>query len=194
MEQKNQFISLSYQLFLDGEDGQEMVEEATAERPFEFISGFGVALDAFESQVVNLEKEDTFDFLIPKEQAYGDYNAEHVLELKRDTFFINGRFDDEHIYPEAIIPLQNEEGQRFYGRVVEIGNENVKVDLNHPLAGETLHFVGRVLENRPATTKEIEQLVKHLTGGCGGHCGDCNGCGEGNCGEGQCDGGCSHCH
>ena len=192
MEQKNQYISLSYQLFVGEGNDQEMVEEAPAERPFQFITGFGVALDAFESQVINLQKDDTFDFSLPKEQAYGDYEPQHVLDLEREVFSINGHFDHEHIYEDAIIPLQNEEGQRFYGRVVEVGEEKVKVDLNHPLAGETLHFKGTVLENRPASNQEIEHMVKHLTGGCGGHCEDCgDGCGHDH-GDG-CDCGCGGC-
>ena len=195
MEQKNQYISLSYQLYIGEGQEQEMVEEAPQERPFQFITGFGVALDAFESQVINLQKEDTFDFSIPKEQAYGDYEPQHVLDLEREVFSINGHFDHEHIYEDAIIPLQNEEGQRFYGRVVEVGEEKVKVDLNHPLAGETLHFKGKVLENRTASIQEIEHMVKHLTGGCGGHCDDCGeGCGHDHCGEHGDDCGCGHCH
>ena len=98
---------------------------------------------------------------------------------------VDGRFDKEHIYEDAVIPLQNEEGQRFYGRVAEIGPEKVKVDLNHPLAGEDLHFKGSIIVNRPATTQEIEKLIAHMSGGCGGNCGSCGGsCGEGcNCGE-----------
>ena len=195
MEQKNQYISLSYQLYIGEGQEQEMVEEAPQERPFQFITGFGVALDAFESQVINLQKEDTFDFSIPKEQAYGDYEPQHVLDLEREVFSINGHFDHEHIYEDAIIPLQNEEGQRFYGRVVEVGEEKVKVDLNHPLAGETLHFKGKVLENRTATNQEIEHMVKHLTGGCGGHCEDCgDSCGHDHCGEHGDGCGCGHCH
>lgn len=195
MEQKNQYISLSYQLYIGEGQEQEMVEEAPKERPFQFITGFGVALDAFESQVINLKKDDTFDFSIPKEQAYGDYEPQHVLDLEREVFSINGHFDHEHIYEDAIIPLQNEEGQRFYGRVVEVGEEKVKVDLNHPLAGETLHFKGKVLENRAASIQEIEHMVKHLTGGCGGHCDDCGeGCGHDHCGEHGDDCGCGHCH
>ena len=195
MEKKNQYMEVAYQLFVDGENGQEMTEEATKERPFQFITGFGVALDAFESQVINLQKDDTFDFSLPKEQAYGDYEPQHVLDLEREVFSINGHFDHEHIYEDAIIPLQNEEGQRFYGRVVEVGEEKVKVDLNHPLAGETLHFKGTVLENRPASNQEIEHMVKHLTGGCGGHCEDCgDGCGHDHCGEHGDSCGCGHCH
>ena len=185
MEQKNQYISLSYQLFVGEGNDQEMVEEAPAERPFQFITGFGVALDAFESQVINLQKDDTFDFSLPKEQAYGDYEPQHVLDLEREVFSINGHFDHEHIYVDAIVPLQNEEGHRFNGRVLEVGEEKVKIDLNHPLAGETLYFEGTVLENRDATKEEVEHMMKHLTGGCGGDCGDCGG---------GCDCGCDHDH
>ena len=122
------------------------------------------------------------------------------MELERDVFSINGHFDHEHVYQDAIIPLQNEEGNRFYGHVVEIGEEKVKVDLNHPLAGETLYFKGEVLENREATEDEIGHLMKHLAGGCGGHCGDCEGgCGHDHdhdcCDHHHEDGcGCGHCH
>lgn len=196
MDQKkvNKMMSIAYKLYVDGDNGLEMMEEATAEKPFQFITGFGVALDAFEQQVENLEQGAAFDFDIPKEQAYGEYDEEHVLDLERDIFCINGHFDHEHIYEDAIIPLQNEEGQRFYGRVVTVGEDKVKVDLNHPLAGETLHFKGTILENREATTKEIEHMVAHMSGGCGcGDCGDCGGCG-GNHHEHHEGCGCGHCH
>ncbi len=187
MEKKNQYMEIAYQLFVDGDNGLELMEETTKERPFQFISGFGIALDAFENQLTDLDKGAAFEFSIPKEQAYGEYMDDHVLDLEREMFFVDGRFDQEHIYEDAIIPLQNEEGQRFYGRVVEVGPEKVKVDLNHPLAGETLHFKGTILENRPATAKEIEQMVAHLTGGCGGGCnGGCSGGCSGGCDCGDC--------
>jgi FKBP-type peptidyl-prolyl cis-trans isomerase SlyD len=128
-----------------------------------------------------------------------------VLELDREIFSINGQFDKEHIYKDAIVPLQNEDGNRFYGRVLDITDEKVKMDLNHPLAGKTLNFKGKIAENREATLDEIQSMINHLSGeGCGNGCGDCDGgCGEG-CGEG-CGGhhdhehgekgcGCGHCH
>ncbi len=197
MENKeNKYLAVAYKLYVNGENGQELVEEAPKEKPFVFITGFGVALDAFESQLSTLAAGEDFDFALTKEQAYGDYAPEHVLDLERDVFSINGHFDHEHIYEDAIIPLQNEEGHRFYGRVVEVGEEKVKVDLNHPLAGETLYFKGTVIENRLATSQEVEHLMKHLAGGCGGSCDECGGCGHDHegCHEHGDGCGCGHCH
>ena len=200
MENKNRFMSISYKLYIDEDGAKRLVEETKDGQPFQFISGFGIALDAFEQQLTSLEVGAAFDFALTKDQAYGDYHDELLMELERDVFSINGHFDHEHVYQDAIIPLQNEEGNRFYGHVVEIGEEKVKVDLNHPLAGETLYFKGEVLENREATEDEINHLMKHLTGGCGGHCGDCEGgCGHDHdheCCDHHHDEGCGrgHCH
>ena len=197
---KNRVMSLSYSLDVDEDGEKRLVEKTNDGQPFQFISGFGVALDAFEQKLLLLEKGASFDFALTKDQAYGDYHDELLMELDRDVFSINGHFDHEHVYQDAIIQMQNEEGNRFYGHVVEIGEEKVKVDLNHPLAGETLYFKGEVLENREATEEEVNHLMKHLTGGCGGHCGDCEGgCDHDHEGcdhhhDSGCGCGCGHCH
>ena len=122
-------MSISYKLYIDEDGAKRLVEETKAGQPFQFISGFGIALDAFEQQLTSLEVGAAFDFALTKDQAYGDYHDELLMELERDVFSINGHFDHEHVYQDAIIPLQNEEGNRFYGHVVEIGEEKVKVDL-----------------------------------------------------------------
>ncbi len=190
MEKKtNKYIAVAYKLYTNDNGTENIFEEATAERPFAFISGMGLALDAFEDAVANLAKEEAFDFTLTKEQAYGEHEAERVLDLDREMFCIDGKLDTEHIFVGSIIPLQNENGQRFPGKVLEIGDEKVVVDLNHPLAGKELHFKGSILESREATNEEIQNMINQLTGGCGGHC---EGCG-GDC-EGGCEGGCGNCH
>ena len=190
MENNNRFVSISYSLYIDEDGEKRLVEKTTDDKPFELITGFGIALDSFEQQVTPLEKGAKFDFSLTKDEAYGDYRDDLLMELGRDVFSINGHFDHEHVYQDAVIQMQNEEGNRFYGRVVEVGEEKVKIDLNHPLAGETLYFKGEVLENREATEDEINHLMKHLTGGCGGHCGDC----EGGCGHDHSHECCDHQH
>lgn len=192
----NKYIAVAYKLYTSDNGKEEMIEEATNEKPFMFISGLGLALDDFEKKIEAMEKGANFDFTLSKEQAYGEHEEERVLSLDREMFCIDGKLDTEHVFVDAIIPLQNENGQRFLGKVLEVGNEKVRVDLNHPLAGKELHFVGSVIESREATNEEIQNLINHMNGGCGGNCGGCHGDCGGDCGghEGGCEGGCGHCH
>lgn len=191
---ENKYITVAYKLYTTDEDGKkELMEEAKADHPFQFISGMGTTLEAFESQIVPLNKGDKFEFTIPSADAYGDYDEEHVIELPKNIFEIDGKFDSEHIYPGNIIPLMNSEGQRLNGSVVEVKADTVVMDMNHPLAGEDLTFAGEVIESRPATNEEIQELVKMMTSGGGCGCG-CDDCGDGcDCGEEE-SCGCGHCH
>lgn len=194
-EQKKRFIAASYKLFANENGENKLIEEAPDEQPFVFISGLGVALESFEKAIVDMKTDDTFDFTIMQEEAYGPYMEERVLDLDREMFCINGHFDKENVYEGAIIPLQNEEGTRFSGRVMSIGDDKVKIDLNHPLAGKDLHFTGKIIEVRDAREEEIMQTIDHLTGkGCG--CG-CDSCGD-DCNKDShdsgCGCGCGHCH
>ena len=165
MEQNNnKFVAVAYKLYTIDDEGTTLVEEAPVNKPFVFISGFGITLDSFEQAVTTLEKGAEFDFQLTPEQAYGEYINEHVIDLDKEIFTINGRFDHEHIVKDAIIPLQNEEGQRFMARVAEVSADKVKVDLNHPLAGKTLNFKGSVVESRTATNEEIQDIINRMSG------------------------------
>ena len=182
---ENRMISVQYKLYVDGENEKELIEETREDQPYTFISGFGTTLDALEQAFIKMQPGEEFDLTLTPEQAYGQRQEDFVIDVSREVFSINGHFDHENVYVDAIVPLQNEEGHRFNGRVIEIGEEQVKIDLNHPFAGQTLYFKGKIQENREATPQEVEHLMKHLTGGCGGHCGgECSSCG----GECHCDG------
>lgn len=170
----NKYITVAYKLYTVENDRKDLVEEATSEAPFRFISGYGVALDKFEENLAVLKTGDKFDFTLDKDDAYGDYTLEHVLDLDKDVFTVNGHFDRENIYEGAIIPLQNEDGNRFLAKVISVDTDKVKVDLNHPLAGKTLNFTGHIVESREATTAEIQGLINRMSGEncCCDHHGD----------------------
>ncbi len=195
METKtNNFIEVSYKLYTIENGEKELVEEATAEQPFQFISGMGTTLEAFEKEVAGLDKEQAFDFTLSQDDAYGDYETERVVDVNKEIFTLNGHFDHDNVYVDAVIPLLNEDGNRFYGRVLSIGEEQVKIDLNHPLAGKVLNFVGQVVEKREATNEELQALIAQMSGGgcgCGCSCGEDNEEGGNGCGE-SC--GCGGCH
>lgn len=180
----NKYIAVSYKLETERVGTERVLaEEATVEHPFMFISGMGLALDDFEAQVVDLNVGDEFQFTLSPEQAYGPYFEEAVHQLPRNVFEVEGKLDSKYIYEGAVVPLQNAEGERFNGTVTQITEDSVTVDLNHPLAGHTLHFTGRVEINREASIEEMQQAAQQLSGGCGGCCG-------GSCESGGCGGGC----
>ena len=189
----NKFISVAYQLF-DTTEGEPILIEQTLEgRPFIFVSKMGATIPAFEANIAHLSTGENFDFTLTPADAYGEHYEERVIELEKSIFCIDGKFDDEHVKVDAIIPLQNEDGNRFNGVVKAIADDKVTIDLNHPLAGKTLNFKGTVVESREASADEVAGMAKLLsgeTGGCGG-CGGgkCGSCGEGGCGEGGCNGG-----
>lgn len=203
MAVKNNYITVAYKLYVsDGEDiKDDLVEECSAEHPFQFISNLGCVLSAFEKEIDPLKEGDKFDFVIPCEQAYGKFEDELMFDVPKQTFMVDGKFDTEHIFEGNIIPLQAEDGSRFNGVVIEVKEDAVTIDLNHPRAGQDLHFVGTVVTHREATNEEVTGMINMLSGedhcGCGCHCGDgCDDCGCG-CEEEHhhhegC--GCGHCH
>ena len=197
MEQTNhKYLAVAYRLYIDQEDGRAIVEEVKEEEPLAFLSGFGMMLEDFEKELVARQKGEEFDFTLPKEKAYGEYDESHVVDLDKSIFSINNHFDHEHVFKGATVPLQNEDGNRFLGRVVEITDDKVKMDLNHPLAGKDLNFKGKVLEAREASDEEVKAFIQRMEHHCGGGC-DC-GCDhehehcDHNHHEGGC--GCGHCH
>jgi FKBP-type peptidyl-prolyl cis-trans isomerase SlyD len=193
MKVENQkVVTLEYDLYVDGENGQEEVmEKATADAPLVYCHGEGMMLPAFERAMEGLAEGEAFDFRIPCEEAYGEYDTDGVLQLDKKMFYNgDGEFDSERVYVGAIVPMNTADGQIINAQIAEITKEHVTIDLNHPLAGENLHFVGKVLNIRQVTEGELKALHHRGCGGCGGHCGggDCNG----DCGEGGCGGNC-HC-
>lgn len=194
MEKKNKYIVAAYKMYADINGEHQLLEDTPEDKPMWFISDIGMTLPQFDTELASLHTGDTFDFVIAK--AFGENvdNPDNEVDLPKNIFMSDGKLDETVVHTGAIIPVSNGEGNRFNALILEIGEQTVKVALNHPLAGLDLHFVGKVLESRPATDKEIDQLMEYLSrggcGGCGGGgCESCGGCGED---EGGC-GGCGGC-
>jgi FKBP-type peptidyl-prolyl cis-trans isomerases 2 len=182
--QNNKMVSVTYDLYVGGENEEpELMEQATAQNPLTFCFGIGMMLAEFEKNLHGLKVSDTFDFKIDSKDAYGEYDDENLVDLPRHIFEVDGKLDENMVFVGNVVPLMDSDGTRINAQVVEIGNETIKVDFNHPLAGETLHFKGSVLEVRDATEQE---LASFMGGGCSGGCSGCGGgCGDDHEAEGS---------
>lgn len=155
-------VSLTYDLYVKQEDGSEaLVESATEEQPLTFLYGAGQMLPKFEENLSTLSTGDQYDFRLSAEDAYGQYDEEAVANLPMEMF----KGTD---VPEigSILPLQDNNGNHFQGQVVSVAEDAVIVDLNHPMAGQALHFKGSILNVRPATEEELSHGHAH---GADGH-------------------------
>ena len=125
--------------------------------------------------------------------SLGNGDEEPKVELSGWTGMFDG--DDHESFAENDGYMESAENEGYEDEFYL----QVKLDLNHPLAGCDLNFQGSVKECREATNEEIAQLINSLSGsgcgGCGG--GGCKGggCKDGSCdGEGCKDGGCGGCN
>ncbi len=172
---RNKMVTLSYELRLNSVDG-EVVEKTEASAPLEFVFGAGKMLEMFEDKLEGLKKGASFDFELSAEEGYGEVNPNAVVDIPKNIFEIDGKIDEQLIAVGNHVPMQDAQGNRLNGIVLEITDTTIKMDFNHPLAGDSLFFKGEVIEVREATEDEL--ISSCGSGGCGS-----GGCGSGGCGS-----------
>lgn len=160
---KNKVVTLTYVLKLD--DG-EIVDSTNEQSPFAFIHGIGQTLEKFDANLVGKKPGDTFAFSLTAEEGYGIHREDYILELPIQNFMHEGKLVDE-VKEGATLPMQDEQGNPLYGTVIGVTANSVSMDFNHPLAGETLHFSGKILQIRDAEPAELAH--GHVHGPHGHH-------------------------
>ena len=188
--EKLKVVTATYELYINGEGGkEELMEKATEETPLVWCHGEGMMLPAFEAQMEGKAEGESFDFVLAAKDAYGEYIQEGLMDLPKNMFFNgDGEFDSERVYVGAIVPMNTTDGQVVKAQVCEITDDQVTIDLNHPYAGEDLHFKGKIISIRDVTEGELKAIRNPRKGCCGGGCskkkgGDCGDCSDGSCGS-----------
>ena len=192
---KEKVVAVSYELEVEGK----IADKAVAEAPLEYIHGTGMLLPKFEAELDGKIAGDSFEFTLTPSEGYGEYNPGYLARIPIEAFQIDGKTATELLTVGRTLPMLNSDGQVVRGVIVEVQEKLVVMDFNHPMAGKTLHFTGKVESVREATEKELKEGLhgEYLPPeeGCGG-CGGCHG--EGECKKGgdckkdgcDCDGGC----
>lgn len=187
------FVAYSYKLYNDADDS--LLFETPKDHPDVMV--YGVSQEVVPGLIAamqGLKAGDKFGVTLPPVAAFGDRHEEDVVELDREIFTRDGKLAEE-VKTGAVLPMMTAEGYRVIGTILEIGDQKIKMDFNHPFAGLTVRYDGRVDEVRPATEAELKP-AHGCGGGCCGNCGDKSDCGCGdsdksdcNCGD-NCDCGC----
>ncbi|WP_418113802.1 peptidylprolyl isomerase [Vibrio scophthalmi] len=158
--EKNVVVSLAYQLKVE----DAVVDQSTVDAPLDYLHGNNNLITGLENELEGKVAGDKFEVTIAPEDAYGEHNDDLVQRVPADVF-------------QGVDEI--EVGMRFLAdtdqgpipvEITEVDGDEVVVDGNHMLAGQTLTFVVEVVAVREATEEEIAHGHIHQGGGCcGGH-------------------------
>jgi FKBP-type peptidyl-prolyl cis-trans isomerase SlpA len=117
------------------------VDSTFGNKPATFSYGDGSLLPTFERRLVGLRKGDRRQFVMPPEDAFGQPNPNNVQQFKRSAFAA-----DMELHEGLIISFADAAKAELPGVVKQVGADEVIVDFNHPLAGQSLIFEVEIVE------------------------------------------------
>ncbi len=118
-----------------------IIDKTKEGQPFEFTVGNGQVIPAFEKSVEGMEIGEKKEFKIEPENAYGARKEDLVREVPRSKV-------PENITPEEgrVLKALDSSGQSMLVKITNVTDESVKIDFNHPLAGEKLIFEVKIVD------------------------------------------------
>jgi len=136
MIEKGKTVSLEYTLTL--EDGT-VADTNVGDEPLTYEHGSEEILPALEKALAGLSVDDTKKVTLTPEEGYGPHDPEAFQTVESDLIPEDAR------KPGSFLVARDDDGNEQQVRVHEVGDEGVVLDLNHPLAGETLKFEVKIL-------------------------------------------------
>jgi FKBP-type peptidyl-prolyl cis-trans isomerase SlyD len=168
------YVAIDYRLTLAS--GEE-IDSSPAGQPFGFITGAGQVIPGLEKGLMGKTAGDQAKIVIEPEDGYGPVNEDLFQDIPRSQFP-----DDCKVEAGMTFQAQGPHGPIML-TVKDVSDlDSVRVDLNHPLAGQQLHFDVTVMEVREPSAEELA-AVEQQSAGCACGTADPSNCGSGcNCG------------
>ncbi len=154
---KGKVVSIDYTLT---NDAKETLDTSTGREPLAFLHGSGQLIPGLERELEGKASGDSLQVSIEPEDAYG-----HRDDSKKTTVPKEQIQGADQLAPGTQLRASGPQGEQIL-TVTEVGDTEVTVDANHPLAGERLHFDVTVRDVREATEDELSHGHAH---GAGGH-------------------------
>ena len=149
MIKKNSVVSMSY--CLKNEKGIEL-DRADKSSPFTFLYGSGQMIPGLEKELEGLGVGDEKNVTVSPNEGYGEFNPQLKMQINRANFP-----KDADIQPGMQFDGKDDGGVKTLFTVKAVSGDEIDVDGNHPLAGETLHFSVEITEVREADKDELNQ-------------------------------------
>ena len=116
-------------------------DTSVGKQPLEFEAGSGKVIKGFDDALIGMEKGQEKEIKLKPEEAYGQHNPQLMKKIPKE------QLPKE---PEAkvgmMLGLSTPDGQQVPAKITEIGDNDITIDLNHPLAGQNLNFKVKVID------------------------------------------------
>ena len=161
-------VKMDYTLYVDGT----VFDTSEGYGPLEFIQGKRNIITGLDNGILGMQVGETKEIKVAPAQAYGEYDNNAFIDIPISQF--PPEFDFQI---GKSIRLSDPTGRLTTATITEIGENDVRLDMNHPLAGKELTFSATIVDARQATA---EELAAGRVGGSGcASCGSGEGCGGG---------------
>lgn len=153
---QNSVVSMHYTLKNDNGD---VMDSSEGKPPMVYLHGANNLIPGLEAELTGKTTGATFSATISPEQAYGEFSQELIQVISKSMFQ-----GVESIEVGMSFIAQGDGGAQRQVRVTAVDGDDITIDANHPLAGQTLHFDVEVVEVREGTAQEIEHGHVHADG------------------------------
>lgn len=167
--EKDAVVGIDYTLYVDGK-----VIDSSGDQPLEYLQGHNNIIPGLEKQLEGMTVGEEKEVIVSPAEGYGELNAEGFFNLPRSHFPA-----DYDLRPGMPLRMRTNDGRILTVTVTDVSDEEIGLDMNHPLAGKTLVFKTKIASLRLGTEKEIAQggLAQNCSGCGSGSSGSCSGCG-----------------
>ena len=148
-------VSMEYTLRVDGE----IIDSSDGQEALQFLTGYGNIISGLEREMIGMKVGDSKDVIVSPADAYGEYDEEAFIDVPRSEFP-----KDMPVEAGLELSVRDDEGQSRYARIDSVDGDTVRLNFNHPLAGDELHFNVKVVGLREPTGEELEHGHVHQGG------------------------------
>jgi len=145
-------VSMHYTLHVDGR----IVDTSEGGEPLQFIQGMGHIIPGLEHELYDMKIGDSKNITVAAKDGYGETDQTAFMDVPREAFPTEVPLDRG-----TELELRDQAGHPVYARVDEVSDQNIRLDMNHPLAGKELHFDVKIADLRPATEEEVSHGHVH---------------------------------
>ncbi len=146
-------VSMHYSLRVDGS----LVDSSSGGEPLQFIQGMGHSIPGLEHELYDMQIGERKTVTVPAKEGYGEWDTAAFMDVPRDAFPT-----DVPLESGTELELQDKAGHPVYARIEGIDDANIRLNLNHPLAGKDLKFDVTIADLRPATKEEVAHGHVHV--------------------------------